>query len=447
MMFSLLKIAAILILLSAFLFGTSVIARKTQLSAELLRKMVHSGLGLVCASFPWVFHATWELVVLCAGVLVLLLSIRYHPALRQHMGQGLYGIKRSSVGDLLFGITVVLLFHYSQGQHALYVLPLLILTLSDSAAALIGSRYGRHTFHIIGGQKSWEGCIAFFVVTWLLSVGVLCWLTELSFLHILLIASILGLIGSMVEAVSWHGWDNLFVPLGLFLLLESLSTRSSLQLLLALGVLATILLSARKLSQYSQLNTHALLAALLAACFFWETGGAHWLLPPLIVFALHIMLSCLQNSPYEEGYRIDSVISIVAAGIIWIFFSRQSMLSSAYYLFTLSMAIHVQIMILLRIRTQREHPSEYPLVILIAMFSGWVFLPALLLQYPITPPNMFFYACGFLIMAIGGMILQVNTHKTTCLNRWIIQGVYATTGSILGFLPIYCYTTLWTTSS
>lgn len=442
MILSIVKILVVLGLLSLFLYATSLISHRTQINPELLRKIVHSGLGLVCATFPWVFSSTWELVILCAGVLAILLCARYRPTLKQKLGMGLYGVKRNSIGDLLFGITVVLLFHYSQNNHVLYILPILILTLSDSAAALIGMHYGKHTFAITDGQKSWEGCIAFFIVTFFLTWLTLNTLTNLTLLHILLIAAILGLVGSLVEAVAWHGWDNLFVPLGLFLLLQSLETQPLSQLLLALAILVCFSLSARKLNRYSELNTHALLGALLAAYFFWETGGFHWLLPPLIVFAIHIMLSSLQKDPCHGYYRIDSVISIVAAGIFWIFFSRQNTFVYAYYLFVLSMAIHIQIMILLRIKTQRGHPSEYPFVILVALFSGWIFLPALLLHYPINRLNLLIFSSGFLIMAIGGMVLQINTAKTASLNRWFIQGIYATAGSIIGLIPIYFHA-LW----
>lgn len=443
MMLSAGKIIAVLALLILFLYGSSWIARSTQINAELMRKFVHSGLGLTCAAFPWVFSSTGELMILCAGVMFVLLLTRYHPTYKEKLGMGLHCVKRKSVGDLLFGITVVLLFHYSHGEHAryaLYVLPLLILTLSDSAAALVGTRYGKHIFHIIGGQKSWEGCLAFFVVTFILSVLTLSWLSDLTLLHILLISAILATIGSMVEAVSWHGWDNLFVPLGLFLLLQSLIEKPVSMLLFALAVLVLIVFSARKLNQYSQLNMHALLGALLAAYFFLETGGWQWLLPPLIVFAVHIMLSCLQDNAKHKGYQIDAVISIVATGIFWLFLSKESSFNYAYYLFVLSMAIHVQIMMLLRIRAQRGHTAEYALIILIALLSGWIFLPTLLVQYAVTQAHVVICSTGFLIMALGGIFLQVNTDKTTSLNRWVAQGLYAAVGSVIGLIPILFYT-------
>ena len=443
MVISAAKILTILALLSLFLYGTSAVARKTKINAELLRKIVHSGLGLICAVFPWVFHSTWELIILCIGVIAVLLCARYHPVYKEKLGTGLYCVKRKSIGDLLFGVIVVVLFHYSQGEqpgeHALYVLPILILTLSDSAAALVGTRYGKHTFNIVGGQKSWEGCLAFFAVTFALTVLVLSCLSPLALTDILLIAAIVALIGSMVEAVSWHGWDNLFVPLGLFLLLQSLMAKATSELLLAFALLALIVLSAQRLRQHSQLNTHALLGALVAAYFFLETSGLQWLLPPLIVFAVHIMLSSLQSSEKPASYHIDSVISIVATGIFWLFLSRQSGFVYAYYLFVLSMAIHIQIMVLLRIRAQRRRTAEYALVMLAVLFSGWVLLPALLIYYPLTQPHLVIYGFGLLIMLLGGILLQIKTDENTSLSRWVIQGIYAAIGSILGLIPILYY--------
>jgi phytol kinase len=346
---------------------------------------------------------------------------------------GLFSVERKSIGDLLFGVAVVLLFHLSQDRHALYVLPLLILTLSDTAAALVGANFGRHSFQVVSGKKSWEGCLAFFLATALLSCVVLVFMTDLAPLQIVCITLTLAFIGTMVEAVSWHGLDNLFVPLGLFLLLQALLDRTALESGMTLLILSALIRFAYKFNRYSQLNTHALLAGVLATYFFWETGGLAWLIGPLIVFSAHVILACLQND--HSAYGIDSVLSIVSSGILWIFIHQYHLVPYAFYLFILSVAIHLQIIVLLRIRAQRGRPSEYPLVMLVAFLSGWIFLPVLLPQYPATQTNLIIFFSGFIIMAAGGIVFRVRTQDTS-LSRWIIQSVYAVAGSLFGLLPV-----------
>ena len=434
MFLSAVKICLVLALLAGFLRGTSLLGETGRLGAEVLRKIVHVGLGMTCLVFPWVFSSVFELAALFVGVLALLLAVRSVPRLRTKYGGGLYGVKRDSVGDLLFGLSVVLLFAYARDVPALYVLPLLILTLSDSAAALAGVRFGRHAFQVPAGSKSWEGALAFCAVTVLLSLFVLGLLTDAGPARIVCIALLLGLVGCLVEAVSWHGLDNLFVPLGMHLLLGGLLEKSPQSLALTLLFLVGLMLCIRKLSQFGQLNVHALIGTVIAAFFFWETGGPLWLAGPLIVFVCHVLLASLQGGGNEYG--IGAVLSVVSCGIVWLFVGRHAHYPYAFLLFILSMAIHLQIMVLLRIRALRQKPAEYPLVLAASLFSGWVFMPVLLFAYGTGTTNMELYASALAIMAGGGVLLRVRGENADS-GRWFQQTFYAMGGSLLGLIPIW----------
>jgi len=437
MALSVVKISLVLVLLVAFLRATSLLGEKGCLSAEVLRKTVHTGLGVTCLSFPWVFSSVWELAALFVGVLALLLAVRSFAFLRARFGCGLYGVKRNSVGELLFGLSVMLLFVYARDIPVLYVLPLLILTLSDSAAALAGTRFGRLTFQVQAGWKSWEGTLVFCAVTVLLSFFVLGLLTDASLTRILCIALLLGLMGCLVEAVSWHGLDNLSVPLGMYLLLEGFLERSLQSLALTLLFLLGCILCMQKLNRFGQLNVHALLGVVIAAFFFWETGGALWLAGPLIVLVCHVVLASLQGG--RDEYGIGAVLSLVSCGIGWLFVSRHMQYDYAFLLFILSMAIHLQIMVLLRIRALRQKPAEYPLVLSVSVFSGWIFMPVLLFAYGTGTTPILLYLSVLTIMAGGGIVLSVKGENLGS-GRWIQQTFYAMAGSIFGLVPVYLLT-------
>ena len=434
MLLSIVKICLVLALLAGFLRGTSLLGETGRLGAEVLRKTVHVGLGMACLTFPWVFSSVLELTALFAGVLALLLAVRSVPFLRAKYGGGLYGVKRDSVGDLLFGLSVVLLFAYARDMPALYVLPLLILTLSDSAAALAGVRFGRHTFQVPAGWKSWEGSLAFCAVTVLLSLLVLGLLTDAGPARIVCIALLLGLVGSLVEAVSWHGLDNLFVPLGMHLLLGGLLEKSPQSLALTLLFLVGLILCIRVLGRFGQLNVHALIGAVITAFFFWETGGALWLAGPLIVFVCHVLLASLQGG--RDEYGIGAVLSVVSCGIAWLFVGRYAQYPYAFPLFILSMAIHLQIMVLLRIRALRRKPAEYPLVLAASLFSGWVFMPVPLFVYGKGLTHMPLYVSALIIMAGGGILFRVRGENADS-GRWFQQTFYAMGGSLLGLIPLW----------
>ncbi len=224
------KILGSVALLSAVLAGASALTQRLHLQSELGRKLVHVALGLYCLTFPLMFDATWEVVATCAlacGVLLL--------ARRARFGAALHCVERFSFGELMFAASVALLFYLKDGHYALalrgvhqapqpvlYILPLLILTLSDAASALVGVNYGRLRFRVEDGFKSVEGVIAFVLTAWLLALICLLMLTDLPRGQSIVLALIVALFGALFEAASWRGLDNLFIPVGLYFVLANL---------------------------------------------------------------------------------------------------------------------------------------------------------------------------------------------------------------------------------
>jgi phytol kinase len=60
-----------------------------------------------------------------------------------------------------------------------------------------------------------EGSAVFFLITLLISIVCLMLMTPLPPLNILVISMMVAGFGTLVEAASWRGFDNLFLPLGL----------------------------------------------------------------------------------------------------------------------------------------------------------------------------------------------------------------------------------------
>lgn len=81
----------------------------------------------------------------------------------------------------------------------------LMLGLGDGMAALIGTRWGKHTFSVYGKSKrSLEGCTAMAMV----SVMVVLLFTEMSLPY----AIFTGIIVSLIEAFSPSSFDNITIP-------------------------------------------------------------------------------------------------------------------------------------------------------------------------------------------------------------------------------------------
>ena len=245
---SLIKIIGSVVLLTAVLAGVGRLGSRLKLQAEVARKLIHVSLGLYCLTFPWVFTRAWEVAAVCLLAGVVFVVARARPSL----GQGLHGVKRFSYGELLFAVSVALLFwlkdgHYvlalnglqTEPQLILYVLPLLILTLCDAASALVGVNYGRMQFPVEEGVKSVEGVITFVLTAWLAALIALLLFTDLGRGDVIVLALITALFGALLEAASWRGLDNLFIPMGLYFILANLLPRGTGDLLIATGAFAT----------------------------------------------------------------------------------------------------------------------------------------------------------------------------------------------------------------
>jgi dolichol kinase len=227
------KIAGSVVLLSAVLWSVSRLAKLARLDPEVGRKLVHISLGLYCLTFPYVFDEAWEVGATCTLALLVFLAAR--GVARQSLGGGLHAVARKSYGELLFAVAVALLFWLKDGHFIsttmhqkvppgdiLYILPILVLTLCDAASALVGSRYGRRVFEVEDGKKSVEGVVAFAMTAWLLSLIAFLMLTDIGRGEAVLLAFITAVFGALLEAASWRGLDNLFIPLGLYFLLSNL---------------------------------------------------------------------------------------------------------------------------------------------------------------------------------------------------------------------------------
>src|SRR5258707_1658049 len=207
-----LGIAIELAALSILMGGLTLYQQWQPLSPEASRKLFHIGGGLTTLTFPWVFSSAWPVILLALITIPSLLALKSIRAFKGNLGSVLYRVDRSSFGELYFPLSVCLLFAFAGKQNLLFLIPILILTLADPAAAVIGCRYGRLHYKIVKGQKSVEGSAAFFLVAFACVFIPLLLLTATNAGSAALIALLVGLLVMLAEAVSWEGLDNLLIP-------------------------------------------------------------------------------------------------------------------------------------------------------------------------------------------------------------------------------------------
>ncbi len=139
-----------------FLAAVSRAAAREALQPETSRKVLHTGAGLLTLVLPFAFRDLWPVVLLAVMTAAALAVIRLLPAMRMLFGAAAYRVGRSSYGEFYFLLAVVTLFWWTEGQSSLlFTIPVLILTLADTAGALVGSRYGRMRYG--SAHKTVEG--------------------------------------------------------------------------------------------------------------------------------------------------------------------------------------------------------------------------------------------------------------------------------------------------
>ena len=411
---SILKILISIGLLVTVLGGLRVVVKHLNVSAEIQRKIIHASLGLYALTFPWIFTETWEVAVLCGITILLMILIRTSPALHEQLGSCLHAVKRISWGEIFFAFSVGILFALKGDQNFLYILPILVLTLSDAAAALVGTVYARSSFRVAEGVKSWEGTTFFFLTS------------DLPRESVALVAMIIALFGALIEATSWRGLDNLFVPIGLFLLLQNLAFLPLSNLLGISAAFISILCIGLFAARRMQIDLHAVNTVITTAFFFWIVGGWANLAAPLSVFLVHLWLN-----RREKKEDLPVVLSIISTGLFWYVVSELFNYNT-YYVYNLSFACHLVMLVLLRTEMRKITPF------ILTILSGWMIANIRILYASGFQSNdIALSLCALAILVIFATII-VLTNRNFQTNRWEKQAFAVLAGSSCG-IPV----TLW----
>jgi phytol kinase len=208
-------------------------------AAELSRKLLHVAMGLILCPLPWLFEHPAPVILLCGVYVALLVARRFLTALDNHVGGVIDGVGRRSVGEFLFPISVAIVFVLARGDRVAYLASMLVLTLADATAAVVGRRYGMCRYATPGGCKSLEGSLAFAAVAFASTHLTLLLAGNTGRVESVLLALVVALVLTVVEAFVTGGWDNLLVPVGAWGMLKLLAGLGAAVAVLALVVMYT----------------------------------------------------------------------------------------------------------------------------------------------------------------------------------------------------------------
>lgn len=381
------------------------------LPPEVQRKLAHVTLGLYSLSLPWIFEAKWQVAVLCGVIGAALLGLRFTQRLLPGWHGILHGVGRISYGEILFCLSVAGLYAIAMPNLALYLLPLAILTLADAAAALVGVRYGQIRYAIDDQTKSWEGSVTFFLVAWLLALIILILATSIGGWPLILMTFIIAVFAAMVEAISWRGLDNLFVPVGVFLLLEKFMRSSEVTLFIYAGLLLGILWVCRITAKKTGFSRTTLWTICLALLFMsidgsWEST----VLPGLLAALILARKTADKTAPAEF---LPDLFALIAPAILCFTISRVFEYNTSF-LFNMMYLLQITALLLDTKQLWRRLAVCVGAVILLA-FRIYI-MPSM----PGVPETLFLAGAGMIVVIV---IVMFFMQQRTLSPLWRMVGV------------------------
>jgi phytol kinase len=406
---------------------------------EHLRKLLHTGSGLLTLSFPWLFDTPTPVILLCATTASLLLAVKVVPAFRRQLGQVVDGVDRETLGEVYFPIAVATLFVLAHGlDPLLFTVPILILSLADAVSALIGARYGQVRF--TGSNKSLEGSAAFFIVAFFSVHVPLVLFGDAGGVETLLISLILAFLVMLLEGCAWAGLDNLFIPIGGFFLLRAYLDMDTPTLMLRLVVIVAIVLLVLVWRSRTTLDDSALLAGVFIGYVTWALAGRQWLLPPAMVFVAYTLLSPRTTENSRRVHDPYALLSACAAGLAWLAAARVMDRPDFYYPYTLAFACQLGLIGMARLAFDRPNISLPTLIAICIVKASLLILAPFVILAGATSTALMQASVGVVAVALAVVVFTwIQPQIRNCPSnaaRWLRQGATAGLASLLGLLMV-----------
>lgn len=257
--------------------------RRERCGPESSRKLVHVGGGLLSLALPWLVRSFWVVLAMSLALAAVFALARRASALRS-----LHGVARRTSGTEYFPLAVCAVYLVAYGQYWLYASAILVLAVADACAALIGTRYGSIRYEVDGDSKSVEGSAFFLIVAFLAMHLPMLLLSDLPREVCVLSALLVAVLVTGFEAVSLKGADNLFIPLGVSVILSKITTKPVPEILYQTASLAVLSLAVLLAMRRSRpFNAGGAIMFTLFAYGAWSLGSERWALPILTGFAVY----------------------------------------------------------------------------------------------------------------------------------------------------------------
>lgn len=196
-----------------------VLHRRYDIGAEITRKIAHTSATISSLLFLLAFDSYWYVLVL--GIIFFVI---FYLGRRYNVLKSLEAVGRKTSGTYLLPLSVFIVFLISQklDNQMFFILPILIVGISDPLAGYFGYAYQHKTQKIVllglSFDKTILGSLVFLGSSFIVSLFVLIaygFNGQALFIMTLLVT----ITATFVEMISERGFDNLTVPLAVMALL------------------------------------------------------------------------------------------------------------------------------------------------------------------------------------------------------------------------------------
>jgi phytol kinase len=183
-------------------------------SAEQSRKIVHIGTGNVIA-LAWLLQLPAWVGIASAVLAGIITLISYWlPIL-----PGVNSVGRKSYGTFFYavsmGLLIAIFWPLQQPEYA--VIGILVMAWGDGLAAIVGQKWGRHPYKILGNSKSVEGTVTLLLVSYIITTIIL-YIAHGNLPIVWFVGIPVAIVAVILESISQFGLDNISLPLGAALL-------------------------------------------------------------------------------------------------------------------------------------------------------------------------------------------------------------------------------------
>lgn len=314
----------------ALFLSCEIYYRKYRPKPETTRKIVHFGSGLFAVSFPFIFDSVITIIILGT-----LFAVMLFIAKKMHLLHSTGDVDRDTLGEVYFPISILILYVLSSSRPVIYSISMLMLAIADPVGALIGKSYGSIRYKVQNEEKSLEGSFMFFLVAFIMVHLGLLLFTDITRINSILLGILAALLVTALESISLKGMDNIFIPIGTFLILSKLSVKSFEEVLLNVMAVSVVIIISFILSiKAKKISFSGLVAIVLFGYASWMLASFLYYLVIVLFFLGFLFMNVIFHIKPEDKtdmFRVKPVLSLVIMPFIIVFIAN--ILSKEKYLF------------------------------------------------------------------------------------------------------------------